>query len=172
MMAAFFDPGVFIMQVADKMAVSIHYTLTNDDGETIDSSVGDQPLVYLHGYGNIISGLEAALAGHAVGDSFNVRLDAADAYGEYYEDRVQVISRTMFEGVPQVEVGMQFHADVSEGPGIVTVVNVEGDDITIDGNHPLAGMPLTFDVEVLAIRPATLEELAHGHIHGEGGHHH
>ena len=84
----------------------------------------------------------------------------------------QVISRAMFEGVDELEVGMQFQADVSDGPGIVTITNIDADNITIDGNHPLAGEPLTFDVEVVAIRAATEEELDHGHVHGAGGHHH
>lgn len=160
------------MQVADNMAVSIHYTLTNDKGEVLDSSIGDEALVYLHGEGNIISGLEKALDGKAIGDKFNVRLDAKDAYGEFMEDRIQVISRAMFEGVDELEVGMQFQADVSDGPGIVTITKIDDDNITIDGNHPLAGEPLTFAVEVVAIRAATEEELDHGHVHGAGGHHH
>ena len=87
------------------------------------------------------------------------------------EEMIQVISRDMFEGIDNIEVGMQFHADVSSGSGVVTVVNIDEDDITIDGNHPLAGLALTFDVEVLDIRPATEEEAAHGHIHGAGCHH-
>lgn len=159
------------MQVADNMAVSIHYTLTNDEGEVIDSSVDSDALVYLHGAGNIISGLEGALHGKKLGEKFKVRIEAEDAYGEFMDDRVQVISRDMFEGVDNVEVGMQFHADVSSGPGVITVIDVNGDDITIDGNHPLAGVPLTFDVEVVEIRPATQEEIHHGHIHGAGCNH-
>ena len=154
------------MQVANNMAVSIHYTLTNDEGEVIDSSIGSDALVYLHGKGNIISGLEQALAGKEVGEQFTVRIPAEDAYGEFMPERVQVIPRSMFEGVDQLEVGMQFHADVSAGPGIVAIVDIDGDDITIDGNHPLAGMPLTFDVEIVDVREATREELEHGHIHG------
>lgn len=160
------------MQVADNLAVSIHYTLTNDEGEVIDTSEGDEALAYLHGYGNIISGLESALTGKAVGDKFKVRIDAEDAYGEIEDDRVQIVSIEMFEGVDELEVGMQFHADVTSGPGVITIINIDGDDITIDGNHPLAGVPLTFDVEVVDIRPATAEEISHGHIHGAGGHHH
>ena len=160
------------MQVADNMAVSIHYTLTNDDGEILDSSIGDQPLVYLHGTGNIISGLEDALYGKTVADKFKVRIAAKDAYGEKNDEMVQVIPRDMFEGIDELEVGMQFHADVSSGSGQVTIINIDGDDITIDGNHSLAGMPLTFDVEVVEIRPATKEEAEHGHIHGAGCHHH
>jgi FKBP-type peptidyl-prolyl cis-trans isomerase SlyD len=124
------------MQVADNMAVSIHYTLTNDDGEVLDSSIGDEALVYLHGGGNIISGLEKALHGKIAGDKFNVRIAPEDAYGELMEEMIQVISRDMFEGIDDIEVGMQFNADVSSGSGVVTVVNIEDDDITIDGNHP------------------------------------
>ena len=159
------------MQVADNMAVSIHYTLTNDDGEVLDSSIGDEALVYLHGGGNIIPGLEKALHGKVAGDKFNVRIAPEDAYGELMEEMVLVISRDMFEGIDNIEVGMQFHADVSSGSGVVTVVNIEDDDITIDGNHPLAGLALTFDVEVIDVRAATEEEAAHGHIHGAGCHH-
>ncbi|MDI1278509.1 MAG: peptidylprolyl isomerase [Methylobacter sp.] len=160
-----------MMQVADNMAVSIHYTLTNDEGEVLDSSIGDDALVYLHGTGNIIPGLEDALQGKAVGDKFNVRIAAKDAYGEQNDEMIQVIPRAMFEGIDEIDVGMQFHADVSSGSGEVTIVKIEGDDITIDGNHPLAGMALTFDVEVVDVRPATKEEAEHGHIHGAGCHH-
>jgi len=159
------------MQVADNMAVSIHYTLTNDDGEVLDSSIGDEALVFLQGSGNIISGLEKAMVGKVAGDKFNVRIAPEDAYGELMEDMIQVISRDMFEGIDDIEVGMQFHADVSSGSGIVTVVSIDDDKITIDGNHPLAGLALTFDVEVIDVRPATKEETAHGHIHGAGCHH-
>lgn len=159
------------MQIADNTAVSIHYTLTNDDGEVLDSSMGRDALVYLQGSGNIISGLENALKGKSVGDKFNVRIAAQDAYGEFADEMIQVISRSMFEGIDNIEVGMQFHADVNYGTGVVTVVKIDGDNITIDGNHPLAGQALTFDVEVIDIRPATKEEMAHGHIHGEGCHH-
>jgi FKBP-type peptidyl-prolyl cis-trans isomerase SlyD len=160
------------MQISNNTAVSIHYTLTKDDGEVIDSSIGHDPLAYLHGTGNIISGLEAALHGRNTGDKFKAHIPAADAYGQIFEDRVQVISREMFDGIDTIEVGMQFHADVSEGPGIVTVIAVDGENVTIDGNHPLAGMPLNFDIEVIDVRPATAEEIDHGHIHGTGGHHH
>jgi len=159
------------MQVTDNTAVSIHYTLTNDEGEVLDSSIGSDALEYLHGSGNIISGLEKALYGKVIGDKFNVRIPAKEAYGELTDEMIQVISKSMFEGIDKIEVGMQFHADVSYGPGVVTVVEIDGDNITIDGNHPLAGQALTFDVEVIAVRPATQEEAAHGHIHGEGCHH-
>lgn len=159
------------MQVTDNTAVSIHYTLTNDDGEVLDSSIGDEALIYLQGGGNIISGLENALIGKVAGDKFKVRIDPEDAYGELMEDMIQVISRNMFEGIDEIEVGMQFHADVSSGSGVVTVVSIEDDNITVDGNHPLAGLALTFDVEVIDVRAATEEEVTHGHIHGAGCHH-
>jgi len=160
------------MQVANNMVVSIHYTLTNPDKEIIDSSIGNEPLAYLHGNGNIISGLEQALQGKGIGAQFVVDITPEDAYGHFMEDRVQIIPREMFEGVDELTVGMQFHADVSAGPGIVTIVAIDGDDITIDGNHPLAGVPLTFDVEIIDIRPATAEEIDHGHVHSGDGHHH
>ena len=159
------------MQVADNTAVSIHYTLTNDEGEVLDSSIGDEALVFLQGSGNIISGLEKAMVGKVTGDKFNVRIEAEEAYGELMENMIQVISRDMFEGVDEIEVGMQFHADVSFGSGVVTVVSIDDENVTIDGNHPLAGVALTFDVEVIDVRAATEEEAAHGHIHGAGCHH-
>lgn len=160
------------MQVANNTAVSFHYTLTNDAGEELDSTAGSEPLAYLHGRGNIISGLEQALNEKQVGDAFNVRIEAADAYGEFNENMIQVVSRDMFDGIDRVEVGMQFHAAVESGPGVITVIEVDGDDITIDGNHPLAGQALNFAIEVVEIREATPDEISHGHIHGAGCHHH
>ncbi len=158
------------MQITNNTAVSIHYTLTNNGGEQLDTSSGDEPLVYLHDAGNIIAGLEAALAGKKAGDKLNVTIPPEQAYGAIDENMVQVVSKKMFEGM-DIEVGMQFHADVSYGTGIITITEINGDDITIDGNHPLAGEFLTFDVEVVDVRPATADELAHGHVHGAGCHH-
>ncbi len=159
------------MQIANNTAVSIHYKLTNDLGEEIDSTEGGEPLLYLHGHNNIISGLEKALHNRDVGDKFEVRIEPADAYGEFSEDMIQVVSREMFDGIDQIEVGMQFHAAVNSGTGVITVTKVDGDDITIDGNHPMAGQALNFDVEVVNVRLATKDELSHGHIHGAGCHH-
>jgi FKBP-type peptidyl-prolyl cis-trans isomerase SlyD len=160
------------MQIADKTVVSIHYTLTNADGETLDSSVGQDPLVYLHGANNIIAGLEAALLGKAVGDSLQVNVEPGDGYGEIRDELVQEVDRSAFQGVDEIDVGMQFMAQTPWGEQPVTVVKVEGDNITLDGNHPLAGQVLNFDVEVVEIRAASAEELDHGHVHGAGGHHH
>lgn len=158
------------MQITDNTAVQFHYTLTNLAGEQLDSSHGEEPLSYLHGAGNIISGLEAALAGKSVGDNFSVTIPPADAYGEIDASMVQLVSKKMFDDM-DLEVGMQFHADVSHGAGIITVTDIQGDDVTVDGNHPLAGETLIFDVEVVDVRAATADEIAHGHIHAAGCHH-
>jgi FKBP-type peptidyl-prolyl cis-trans isomerase SlyD len=158
------------MQITDKTAVQIHYTLTNDSGEELDSSRGEEPLAYLHGIGNIIPGLEAALLGKQAGDILKVTVAPEDGYGAIDENMVQVVSKRMFDGM-DIEIGMQFHADVSHGSGIITITEINGDDVTVDGNHPLAGETLIFDVEVVDVRPATADELAHGHIHGAGCHH-
>lgn len=161
------------MQIAPQKAVSIDYTLTNDAGEVIDSSAGAAPLVYLHGAGNIIVGLERALEGKQQGDRVQVVVEPADAYGEYSPELVATLNRSMFEGVDELEVGMQFHASAPDGSmQIVTIRDLDGDDVVVDGNHPLAGQRLSFDVTVVAVRDANAEEIAHGHIHGEGGHHH
>lgn len=159
------------MQITNNTAVSIHYTLTNDVGEKIDSTDGGEPMVYLHGSGNIITGLEKALHNKSTGDKFKVRIEPTDAYGEFNDDMIQVVSREMFDGIDRVEVGMQFHTAANSGSGIITVIGVDGDDITIDGNHPMAGQALNFDVEIVSVRLATKEEISHGHIHGAGCHH-
>ena len=161
------------MLIAANKAVSIDYTLTNDAGEVIDSSAGGAPLVYLHGAGNIIAGLERALEGKQVGDELNVAVEPEDAYGEYSAELVATLDRAMFEGVDQLEVGMQFHASGPDGSmQIVTIRDIDGDDVTVDGNHPLAGQRLNFQDKVMKVRDASDEEISHGHIHGEGGHHH
>ncbi|MFJ4386352.1 peptidylprolyl isomerase [Pseudomonas sp. NPDC089408] len=161
------------MLIAANKAVSIDYTLTNDAGETIDSSAGGAPLVYLHGAGNIIPGLEKALEGKQAGDELNVSIEPEEAYGEYLAELVSTLNRSLFEGVDVLEVGMQFHASAPDGQmQIVTIRDIDGDDVTVDGNHPLAGQRLTFQVKVVDVRDASDEEIAHRHIHGEGGHHH
>lgn len=161
------------MLVAKNRVVSIDYTLTDNDGQTIDSSDGGEPLAYLHGAGNIIPGLESALTGKRIGESLTVRIAPEDAYGARYPEMQQVVPSHLFEGVEDFEVGMQFHAEDGNGtPRMVTVVEIDGDNITVDGNHPLAGVELNFDVTIVEIRDASAEELEHGHVHGAGGHHH
>ena len=161
------------MLIANQHVVAIDYTLSNDAGEVIDSSAGAEPLVYLHGAGNIIAGLEKALLGKAVGDELDVSIEPEEAYGEYSAELITNLGREMFEGVDELEVGMQFHATPPDGGmQIVTIRDIDGDQVTIDGNHPLAGQQLNFKVKVVSIRAASEEELAHGHVHGEGGHQH
>ncbi len=161
------------MLIAVNKAVSIDYTLTNDAGEVIDSSAGGAPMVYLHGAGNIIVGLEKALEGKRAGDELSVAIEPEEAYGEYSAELVATLGREMFEGVDELEVGMQFHASGPDGSmQIVTIRDLDGDEVTVDGNHPLAGQRLNFQVKVVDVRDAHAEEIAHGHVHGEGGHHH
>ena len=160
------------MNLSNNCVASFHYTLTDSTGKVLDSSEGQEPLSYLHGAGNIIPGLEKALVGKVVGDKLNVSVAAAEAYGERDDAMVQQLDSSMFSGIDQIEVGMEFHAETEHGLQVVTVTGVEGDQVTIDGNHPLAGVDLNFDVEVTDVREATEDEIAHGHAHGAGGHHH
>lgn len=161
------------MQIADNAVVAIDYTLRSDEGEILDSSEGAQPLAYLHGAANIIPGLEQALLGKVAGDELEVSVEPEDAYGEYSLELVATLDRGMFEGVDELQVGMQFHASAPDGGmQVVTIRDIDGDQVTVDGNHPLAGQRLNFKVKVVSVRAATEEELAHGHAHGEGGHHH
>lgn len=161
------------MQIADKTVVSFDYTLTDPQGNTLDTSAGREPLVYLHGSGNIIPGLEAALTGKNVGDVLTVNVAAAEAYGERDEQLIQPVPRGQFPADMPIEVGQQFQARSPDGQArAVRVVKIDSENVTVDANHPLAGMPLKFDVKVTEIRAATEEELAHGHVHGIGGHQH
>ena len=154
------------MNIADKCVVSIHYTLTNDQGEQMDSSAGGDPLKYLHGAQNIVPGLEAALDGKAAGDQLKVVLKPEDAYGDVNPALIQKVPRQAFEGVSEIKPGMQFQA---QGPGgqvqLITVMEVSEEEVTVNGNHPLAGQELHFDVKVEEVRAATDEEIAHGHAH-------
>jgi len=156
------------MPIADNDVVTFHYTLKGDSDEVIDSSAGGEPLAYLHGHGNIVPGLERELTGKSVGDRLQVRVPAAQGYGEYDRALVQKVPRRALKGIADLRVGLRLQA----GHQAVTVKHIAGDMITLDGNHPLAGQDLNFDVEITAVRPATEEELAHGHVHGHGGHHH
>lgn len=160
------------MQISENSVVSFHYTLTNKDGQVIDSSQGNKPLTYLHGVGQIVPGLENTLAGKLVGDKLDVEVSAEEGYGEHHDFMVQQVPREAFQGVDDIEAGMQFQAQTPQGEMTVTVTAVDESTVTVDGNHPLAGQALFFAVEVVSVRAATEEELSHGHVHGEGGHHH
>lgn len=160
------------MQISNHKVVTIDYTLSDDDGNVLDTSHGGQPLAYIHGTGNIIPGLESALDGKLAGDELQVTVEPEHGYGEHDADMCQIVPRSMFEGVDQLDVGMHFQTMTDAGPRVVTITQVDGDDITVDGNHPLAGVTLNFDVIVREVRDASAEELDHGHVHGPGGHHH
>lgn len=160
------------MQIADKTVVSLDYTLKDDQGNTLDSSSNGE-FVYLHGAQNIIPGLENALTGKSSGDEISVSVSPEEGYGERNEVMIQTVPRDMFEADQAIEPGMQFHAESPEGDMItVTVTGVDEEGVTVDGNHPLAGLNLNFDVKIVEVRQATEEELAHGHVHGPGGHQH
>ncbi|MFE8071710.1 peptidylprolyl isomerase [Marinobacteraceae bacterium S3BR75-40.1] len=151
--------------MAQPRVVTIHYTLTNDQGEVLDSSREREPLSYLEGGQNIISGLEDALVEKSEGDQAKVTVSPEEGYGEKKEELVQPVPRSAFEGVDKVEPGMQFQAQTPGGPQIVRVVSVEEEEVVIDANHPLAGETLHFDVEVVGTREPTDEEKEHGHVH-------
>jgi FKBP-type peptidyl-prolyl cis-trans isomerase SlyD len=160
------------MRIEANKVVTIDYTLTDDAGHLIDQSE-DGEFAYLHGAHNIIPGLEDALAGRAPGDELTVAIPPAQAYGERDDSKTHVVPRSMFPAGSDLEIGMQFHAEGPDGEHLLlTVSEVVGDRVTVDGNHPLAGVGLTFQVKVVDVRDATAEEMHHGHVHGPGGHHH
>ncbi len=160
------------MSITQDQVVSIHYTLRDDAGEVIDASAAGAPLAYLHGHGNLIPGLERELTGKSAGDRLQVKIAARDGYGEYDSALVQRVPRRALKGVPNLKAGMRLQTQGVNGARAVTVTQVVGDMVTLDGNHPLAGKNLNFEVQIAAVREATAEELTHGHVHGPGGHHH
>ena len=159
--------------VTDDTVVGIHYTLKDEEGQIIESSDGETPLTYLHGHGQIIPGLESALNGKSIGDRFTVTVPPAEGYGEL-DDRLMVeLDRAQFPESAELEVGDVFEAALPEtGPLVIRVVEIDGSTVKVDGNHPLAGRELTFEVEVISIRAATKSELEHGHAHHGDGHKH
>ncbi|TRW49591.1 peptidylprolyl isomerase [Aliidiomarina halalkaliphila] len=154
--------------ISQDKAVTIHYVVKNSDGVTLDQSSEERPLAFIFGRGMLIPGLENALTGKAAGDELSAEIPAADAYGERHDGLIQTVPRNLF-GEQEVNPGMQFRATTDNGEQSVMVVEVSDETVTVDGNHPLAGVDLTFDVSVVEVRDATEEELAHGHVHGPGG---
>jgi len=152
--------------------VSANFRLYDGDGQMVDSSDSGGPLTYLHGADELLPGLEVALAGHAVGDKLTVELSAGDAFGAREEALVDKAPRANFPGIDHIEPGMQFQTEMDDGaPMIVTVIDVDDEWVTVDGNHELAGKDLRFELEVIEVRRATDEEVAHGHVHGPDDHH-
>ena len=160
------------MQIEDKRVVTLAYILKDNDDNIIDQS-DDGSFCYLHGASNIIPGLESALAGKLSGDELSVSIPPEEAYGVREDEKIQNVSREMFPPEQEIEPGMQFHAQSPDGNTlVVTIAKVEEESVVVDGNHPLAGVHLNFDVRIMDVREATSEELDHGHVHGPGGHQH
>ena len=159
------------MKIEKNKVASLGYTLKNAEGQILDQADKDSPFQYLHGAGGIIKGLEDALENKEVNDSFSVTITPENAYGERDEKLTESVPREMFEGISDENLvaGAQFHAQTANGTQVITIDSVDGDTVKIDANHPLAGQTLHFDVDVLDIRDATEEEVAHGHPHAPGG---
>lgn len=153
--------------------VSFHYEVRSEAGDLIDSSQGSEPMTYLEGSGQIIPGLEEELQTMKAGDKKNVKVAPEKAYGQREQEMIFDVPRSKFPPNEKVEIGMKFRAgDPGEPSPVFTVTKVTDENVTVDGNHPLAGQALVFNVEVTGIRDATLDEIKHGHAHGKGGHHH
>ena len=159
--------------IAEKdKVVTFHYTLTNAEGEQMESSREGDPITYLHGANNIVTGLEKAMEGHAIKDSFTAKLEPEEAYGVRNENNIQRVPLKRLKGIGKISVGQVLNLQTNKGQVQVTVLKVGRFNVDVDGNHPLAGQQLTFDVEVADIREASKEELEHRHVHGPGGHQH
>ncbi len=158
------------MTIKTNSVVRLHYTLKDDAGAVIDRSA-EQPLTYMHGHGNLVPGLERELEGKSAGEQFSVTVPPAEGYGERNDELVQKVPRRALKGLSKISVGMRLQAQTPEGTRALTVTKVAGDMVTLDGNHPLAGQNLNFDIVIEEVREATAEEISHGHVHGPGGHH-
>lgn len=150
----------------------MHYTLKDDKGLTLDTSDGREPLAYIQGVGNIIPGLEKEMEGKEVGDKLQAVISPEEAYGVRQENLVQKVPKSGFQGDEELKEGMQVQVSTNNGVAIATVAGIDGEEVTLDLNHPLADVTLHFDVEVMDVRDATKDELEHGHVHGPGGHQH
>ena len=159
--------------IKQNSVVTMHYQLKDVDGQILDSSEGAEPLTYLHGANNIIVGLEEALLGKAVGDEVNAVIEPEKAYGPMVEALIQTVPKAAFgDEISNIEVGMRFQAETEQGPVPVVVTSMDDETVTVDGNHPLAGKELHFNVNIAEVRDASAEEIENGHVHGPGGHNH
>lgn len=156
------------MKISQQSAVTIHYQLKDDEGRIIEDSFDNEPMLYLHGAQNMIPGLEAELEGKAIGDKIEASIKAEDGYGEYHDGLRQEVPLNAFGDVEDIVPGMRFIAETEMGQRPVQVVEIKDDVAVVDGNHPLAGQTLHFNVEVVDVREATEEEIAHGHTHASG----
>jgi FKBP-type peptidyl-prolyl cis-trans isomerase SlyD len=150
--------------------ISLDFTLSDENGEMLDQSQEGAPLEYLHGAHDIIPGLEKALEGRHVGENIRIVIPPSEAYGEYEVSLVDEVSREQFPGIDDIQPGMQFQTAMDDGaPMVINVTAVDEDTVVVDGNHPLAGVTLVFEVDIVDVRQASEDEIAHGHVH-EGGH--
>ena len=156
------------MKITNNSVVVMHYAVSDSEGTLIDSSYDHKPMAIIQGTGYLIPGLEDALIDHQSGDKFEVAVSAEQAYGDRHDEYVQTVQKELLQGVEELAVGTQLRASTDDGEQTVIVIDVTDDEVTVDGNHPLAGLDLRFEVEILDVRAATEEELAHGHIHDEG----
>lgn len=159
------------MKAARDTIVSLHYTLTDESGAVLDSSTAHEPFAYLHGYGHIIRGLEAALEGCEPGFNGAVQVAPADGYGERNPQAVFEVPRDQFPATEDIQVGMQVQGEGAHGAMNFMVIGINDQSVVLDANHPMAGKTLNFAVELLAVREATAQELAHGHVHSHGHDH-
>lgn len=160
------------MVIEKNKAVYIHYTLKDNDGNTIDSSAGQDPLAYIHGIGTLVPGLEEQLNGKKAGDTFTAIVPPEAGYGTRNEELLRSAPRADFGELGDLEVGLDFYIETPQGPMPATITEISDDEVSFDLNHPLADTTLNFDIEVVSVRDASEDELSHGHIHGPGGHHH
>jgi FKBP-type peptidyl-prolyl cis-trans isomerase SlyD len=156
------------MEITKHKVAAIHYTLTDNQGNVLDSSSSREPLYYIQGIGNLILGMEEGLEGKKKGDKFQIHVSPEKGYGVKDPAMTQKVPLTAFGG-EKVQPGMKFQTGQGQ---VVTVTEVSAETVTVDANHELAGVELHFDVEVMEVRNATSEEISHGHVHGAGGHHH
>jgi FKBP-type peptidyl-prolyl cis-trans isomerase SlyD len=160
------------MKITTNSVVSLDYTLKNNVGDVLDSSQGRTPLLYLHGVGALIPGLENEIDGMEKGQAKTVVVQPEHGYGHRSDELLHVVPKSGFTGDEEMQIGMQVQLETEQGPAIASIAKIEGEEITLDLNHPLAGEVLTFDISIADVREATADEIAHGHVHGPGGHHH
>jgi FKBP-type peptidyl-prolyl cis-trans isomerase SlyD len=163
-----------MMKIAQNSVVKMHYAVLDNEQNSIDNTFDEEPMEIIIGAGYLIPGLEEALIGKEAGDTVSVSVPPEKGYGERHDNLTQAVPKSMFEDM-EIEVGMQFRATTDDGEQTVVIIGIEGEDVIVDGNHPLSGITLNFDVEIIDVREATADELEHGHVHGEScghGHHH
>jgi FKBP-type peptidyl-prolyl cis-trans isomerase SlyD len=160
------------MKIVSNKVVTVDYVLTDDAGRVLDTNRGHGPLLYLHGVGGIVPGLERALEGHTTGDRVKVKVEPHEAYGARDESQIHSLPRSTFQGIDDLAPGMQFQGSDGQHTRLVTILEVDRETVKVDANHPLAGKNLHFDVNILEVRDATPEEIEHGHAHGPDAHSH